>query len=67
MREKTTKVYEVRTGILEQGKNGGDIQNFSGYTVTAKDAKSAIQYVEDTFKFVKGEYVDSVRIVATLD
>jgi hypothetical protein len=67
MATKQKKVYEVEMGILESGKDGGDIQNYQKYTITADDAKDAIRVIERDFKFVKGEYVVGIKVIATLD
>lgn len=61
------KVYDVRTGLLESSKKGQDIENFSSFKIIAHDAEEAIQVVKDTFKFSKGEYIHSMKVIATLD
>lgn len=62
---KLKKVYRVHTAIVE--KNKDDVQNFSGYNVTAFDAEEAITKTKVNFKLAKGEYVEHVQLLATLD
>ena len=63
---KDRKVYEIGTGVVEKnGKTTVDVQNYSSYTVIALDAEGAIGEVKK-FKLDKGEYIESVKVVAVL-
>lgn len=63
---KNNKVYEVGTGSVE--KDSGkvdDCQNWASYTVVAEDAELAILKARRMMS--KREYIESVRLITTLD
>ncbi|MCE5226643.1 MAG: hypothetical protein LLG05_12400 [Porphyromonadaceae bacterium] len=60
---KSTKVYEVKTGLIEKGKDSNDITDFQTCKITALDVESAIKKIKSEFDMDKNEYVVEVNLI----
>lgn len=66
MEKKRLKVYKIDTALWN--KEEGDVENYSRYRITARDAEDAMRIAKSKYIDVGvGEYIESVGVECYLD